>query len=215
MKRKSALILVAHADDETLGAGGYIPQLVGRDCNVAVVVVSNGVYTTQGVRHDNRQSVHEACQVLGVGEIHFLDYEDQKLDKFAVADIADSVSRLGIDPDLIISHVDTDLNQDHRIVADVAKVIGRPRHKPVTILGCEVPGTSAWNASPFQANYYVDIEGTLELKLKAFSQYRNELREFPHPWSIKGLTVLAELRGMESGFLCAEAYHVVRMFGPQ
>jgi LmbE family N-acetylglucosaminyl deacetylase len=214
MKGKSALVLVAHADDETLGAGGFIPRLIERDYHVAVVVVSKGVYTSQGIEHDNRQSVHEACQVLGVHALHFLDYEDQKFDKLARADIADSVSRLGVDPDLVISHVDTDLNQDHRIVLDVAKVIGRPRHKPVTILGCEVPGISAWNASPFQANYYVNIGRTLDLKLRAFSQYANEQQEFPHPCSIKGLTVLAELRGMESGFLYAEAYHVIRMFDP-
>jgi LmbE family N-acetylglucosaminyl deacetylase len=182
---------------------------------MTVVVVSKGVYTSRGIEHDNRQNALEACQVLGVGAVHFLDYEDQKFDQVARADIADSVSRLNLDPDLIISHVDTDLNYDHRIVADVAKVIGRPRNKPITILGCEVPGISAWNASPFQANYYVNIVKTLDLKLRAFSRYANEQQEFPHPCSIKGLTVLAELRGTESGFLYAEAYHVIRMFDAQ
>lgn len=203
---------MAHADDESLGVGGYIPQLIDRDYNVTVVVVSNGLLTTRGIKQDNRQNVYKACQILGVNKIHFLDYEDQKFDKFAIADIANSVSKLNIDPDLIISHADTDLNKDHRIVTDVAKIIGRPKDKPITILGCEVPGTSAWNASPFHANYYVNIEKTLELKIKAFSQYTNELQEFPHPCSIKGLTVLAELRGMESGFFYAEAYQVIRMF---
>lgn len=212
MKIKNVLILMAHIDDESLGVGGYIPQLIDKNYSVVVVIVSNGLFTLRGIKQDNRQDFYKACQILGVNKIHFLDYEDQKFDKFAIADIVNSVSRLNIDPDLIISHVDTDLNKDHRIVADVAKIIGRPKHKPITILGCEVPGTSAWNASPFQANYYVNIEKTLEIKIKAFSQYSNELQEFPHPWSIKGLTVLAELRGMESGFPYAEAYQVIRMF---
>ena len=163
-------------------------------------------------RFNSGCSAHKACKILGVDQIHFLDYKDQKFDKYPIAEIATSVSQLNVDPDLIISHVETDLNKDHRIVADVAKIIGRPKHKPITILGCEIPNTSAWNAEAFQANYYVNIEDTLKLKIDAFSQYRHELQEFPHPWSVQGLTILSQFRGMEAGCQYAEAFHVIRMF---
>ena len=212
MTAKDVLILVAHADDESLGAGGYIPKLIDRGHNVTVVIVSNCMLTVRGIEQDNRQDSLKACKILGVNKIHFLDYKDQKYDMYPIAEIANSVLELNIDPDLIISHVDTDLNKDHRIVSDVAKIIGRPKHKPITILGCEIPNTSAWNASPFQANYYVNIEDTFKQKIDAFSQYGNELQEFPHPCSEHGLTVLAQFRGMESGNRYAEAFHVVRMF---
>ena len=213
MKTKNVMILVAHADDESLGVGGYIPQLIARNYRVSVVIASNGLLTVRGIEQDNRSDVYKACKILGVDKIHFLDYEDQKFDKYPIADIANSVSKLRIDPDLIISHVSTDLNKDHQIIADVAKIIGRPKHKPITILGCEIPNTSAWNAIPFQANYYVNIEKTLKLKIKAFSQYRHELQKFPHPWSQRGLTVLAQMRGMEAGCQYAEGFQVIRAFG--
>ena len=212
MNSKRVLVLMAHLDDESLGAGGYIPQLVERKHNIEIVYVSNGVLTTRGIKEDNRRDAESACKILGVSKVHYLGYEDQKFDQYAIADITNAVNKLKIDPDFIISHVSSDLNKDHQIVAEVAKIIGRPKYKPITILGCEVPGTSAWNASPFQANYYVNIEKTIKTKIEAFSQYGNELKEFPHPWSVKGLTVLAELRGMEAGCLYAEAYEVIRTF---
>jgi len=212
MITKNVLILVAHADDETLGAGGYIPKLIEREHDVTVIIVSNCLLTVRGIEQDNRQDALDACNILGVNKIHFLDYEDQKFDKYPIAEIATSVLELNSDPDMIISHVDSDLNKDHRIVSDVAKIIGRPKHKPITILGCEIPNTSAWNASPFQADYYVNISETFKQKVDAFSKYRNELQEFPHPCSEHGLAVLAQFRGMESGCHYAEAFHTIRMF---
>ena len=40
---KKALVLVAHADDETLGAGGMISKLQANGWTVDVVALSSGV----------------------------------------------------------------------------------------------------------------------------------------------------------------------------
>ena len=53
---------------------------------------------------------------------------------------------------------------------------------------------------------------TIEKKIEAFSQYQNELKEFPHPWSKQGLQVLAQFRGIESGCHYAEAFQMIRAF---
>lgn len=209
---RNVMVLMAHADDETLGAGGYLPLLVARGHRVTVVYAADGVVTARGVHDDNRNDAERACEVLGVNDVRFLGFKDQRFDTYAIADIAGAAMDLGLEPDLIISHCDHDLNRDHRIVAEVARIVGRPKIKPVNILGCEIPNTSAWNSRPFPANYYVDITETIDTKIEAFCCYRNELQEFPHPWSKRGLRVLAEFRGMEAGFHCAEAFQVVRMF---
>jgi hypothetical protein len=101
---------------------------------------------------------------------------------------------------------------DHRLTCKVAKIVGRPKSKPISILGCEIPNTSFWNAKVFPANYYVDIREEIDLKVAAFSQYANELQEYPHPWSKKGLRLLAEYHGMQSGFGFAEAFSVIRAY---
>ena len=207
-----ALILVAHADDETLGAGGTIPKLVKKGWNVNVVALSDGVLDVRGTIEDNRQDFKVACAMLGVQECTLLGFKDQKFDEVSMADLANAVATLGLKPDLIITHVDTDLNMDHRLTCDVAKIIGRPKAKPVSILGCEIPNTSFWNAKVFPANYYVDISEQIDLKVAAFSKYANELQEYPHPLSKKGLKLLAEYHGMQSGFRFAEAFSVIRAY---
>ncbi|VFN00959.1 MAG: N-acetylglucosaminyl deacetylase, LmbE family [Candidatus Kentron sp. G] len=176
--KNKVLVLVAHADDESLGAGGFIRKLVKADWEVAVVIVSDGVIRVRDEVQDNRNDACRACGILGVGEPMFLGYQDQKFDRYPIAEIANSAASLDHEPDLIITHAETDLNRDHRLVLEVAKIMGRPVKKPISILGCEIPNASFWNAKPFPANYYVDITEELETKIEAFSQYGNELKPF-------------------------------------
>ena len=205
-----ALILVAHADDETLGAGGLMQKLRGAHWDVRVVIMSDGVVRTRTEVCDNRQGARNACAILDVPEPLFLGFADQKFDTVAVADLANAVLALAIEPDLICTHTDTDLNRDHRMTAEVARIVGRPRKKPVAIVGCEIPNTSFWNGTPFMPNYYVDITTELDKKIAAFSCYGNEMRAFPDPWSSEGLRLLAAYHGMQAGYRAAEAYVVVR-----
>ncbi len=208
--RRTALVLVAHADDETLGAGGLAQRLVASGWSVKTVILSDGVIAARGGAQDNRPDAFEACRCLGIGDPVFLGFPDQRFDQVAVADLAGAVLGLGIEPDLVITHVETDLNLDHRLTAQVAKIVGRPRRKPVSILGCEIPNTSFWNGVPFPANYYVDITTGLDRKIEAFSKYRGEIQAFPHPWSSEGLRVLAQYHGMQCGVPFAEAFQLIR-----
>nr|VFK27778.1 MAG: N-acetylglucosaminyl deacetylase, LmbE family [Candidatus Kentron sp. MB]VFK30230.1 MAG: N-acetylglucosaminyl deacetylase, LmbE family [Candidatus Kentron sp. MB]VFK75144.1 MAG: N-acetylglucosaminyl deacetylase, LmbE family [Candidatus Kentron sp. MB] len=205
-----ALVLVAHADDESLGAGGLIRKLKKANWEIPVVIVSDGIIRVRGKIQDNRNDARRACGILGVEDPIFLGYEDQKFDQYPIAEIANSVASLDCQPDLIITHAQTDLNRDHRLVLEIAKIMGRPLNKPISILGCEIPNASFWNGKPFPANYYVDITEELKTKIQAFSQYKNELNSYPHPWSEKGLTLLAEYHGMQSGYQYAEAYRLIR-----
>ena len=60
----NALVLVAHADDETLGAGGTIRKLVMRGWKVEVVILSDGIVRARGAEQDNRPDAVAACQRL-------------------------------------------------------------------------------------------------------------------------------------------------------
>lgn len=207
-----ALVLIAHADDETLGAGGTIPKLIERGWGVHVVALSDGVLDVRGTVEDNRPGFAAACKMLGVHGAEMLGFKDQRFDLEPVADLANSVSSLGLKPDLILTHVETDLNRDHQITCEVAKIVGRPKAKPISILGCEIPNTSLWNGRPFPANFYVDVTDTIDLKVEAFAQYENEIQDYPHPWSKYGLKLLSEYHGMQSGFRYAEAFSVIRAY---
>ncbi len=206
----NALILVAHADDETLGAGGTINKLIKRRWDVAVVILSDGIVRARGAKQDNRPDAIAACRSLGAAEPLFLGFPDQKFDAVPMADLAGRVAELNLQPDLIITHMDTDLNMDHRLTCELAKIMGRPKSKPVAILGCEIPNTTFLYGLAFPANYYMDITQEIETKIEAFSLYRNECQAYPHPWSKEGLSLLAKYHGMQSGLPMAEAFHVIR-----
>ena len=208
--RQRALVLVAHADDETLGAGGMISKLQTQGWTVDVVALSSGVLDVRGKIEDNSGDFKSVCEFLGVNSATLLGYPDQKFDQVPVADMANSVFNLNLYPDMILTHVSSDLNRDHVITCEVAKIIGRPKSKPVSTLGMEIPNTSFWNGVPFVANYYVEIEQFLDKKIKAFSMYKNEIQNFPHPWSEEGLTLLAKYHGLQSGLVFAEAFAIIR-----
>jgi N-acetylglucosamine malate deacetylase 1 len=208
---RKALVLVAHADDETLGSGGLIQKLVAQQWDVDTVIMSDGTLTVRGVVEDNREDARTACKTLGLEKPPvLLGFADQKFDTYPMADLANAVLELKLEPDLIITHVDTDLNMDHRLVCEAAKIVGRPKRKPVAIIGSEIPNTSFWNGHVFPANYYVDISNEIERKIEAFSTYRNELQNYPHPWSKEGLKLLAQYHGMQCGCPYAEAYQIIR-----
>ena len=208
---RRAMLLMAHADDETLGAGGLIQKLVKQSWDVAVVIMSDGRLTVRGQIEDNRPDAYTACEQLGLTRKPvFLGFPDQKFDTMPMADLAGAIIDLKLEPDLIVTHVDTDLNLDHRLVCDAAKIAGRPKRKPVAIIGSEVPSTSFWNGQPFPANFYVDITAEIDTKIEAFAAYGNEMQPYPHPWSREGLKLLAEYHGMQCGCRYAEAYRIIR-----
>jgi N-acetylglucosamine malate deacetylase 1 len=207
-----ALVLVAHADDETLGAGGTMQKLAKRGWNVNVVILSNGLAEARGKGDDNRSGAIAACEHLGVKEPRLLGFADQRFEQVPLADLANSVSSLGFQPDLIITHSETDLNLDHKITCQVAKIVGRPKNKAISIVACEIPNTSFWNGHAFPANFYVDITREIDVKIEAFAEYENELKPFPHPWSERGLRLLAEYHGMQCGFAYAEAFSIIRAY---
>lgn len=208
---KLALILVAHADDEALGCGGTIPRLLQAGWSVRVVIASCGVVEDGKARRDNRKPARRACAVLGVTTPPtFLGFPDQRFETTPLSNIADAVLRLELKPDLVITHVDTDLNSDHRIVCEVAKLVARPHKGPVSLLGCEIPGATSWNGQAFSANYYVNVTEFVERKVRAFECYRNEVHGFPHPWSRDGILLLAKYHGMQCGYPYAEAFRLTR-----
>ena len=67
-----------------------------------------------------------------------------------------------------------------------------------------------WRAEPFQPNFYVDISDFLDIKLKAHSCHRSQLRPDPHHASLENLERLARLRGSEISVTAAEAFHCHR-----
>ena len=210
--RNELLVLVAHGDDETIGCGGLVPLLKRQGWKIAVVIASSFRINRHGAIFDNRADAERACKILGVQTLHFLDLDDQHFERYPTQEIIAKLERLKLDPVVMITHFAHDLNRDHRIIHEIALLYGRPTDRRISIICSEITNNSEYLSMPFQANFYVDIGETLEIKKEAFNCYRNEIRPYPHPQSPEGLEIMARRRGLEVGLAYAEAYHVVRWF---
>ena len=119
-------------------------------------------------------------------------------------------------PDIIFTHHVGDLNIDHKIVNQAVVTASRPQNKcsVKSLLFFETLSSTEWQipdyVTSFSPNMFVDISDYLETKVKAMECYHQELREWPHPRSVKGINTLAFLRGSTAGVNAAEAFIIGR-----
>lgn len=216
------LIVAAHPDDETLGAGGTMAWHAARGDTVWVCVLTDGVTS----RHDRVElqadCARRACDTLGVEKLVLVGLPDQRLDTLCLLDVISPIERCIEDfrPDVVLTHFGGDVNEDHRLVARATMVATRPVAGSTVRRVCafEIPSSTDWAppipGSVFTPNLYVDISDTLDTKLTAMKAYadtyHSEVRPYPHPRSMEALTAYAQRHGVASGLLAAEPFMLLR-----
>lgn len=214
------LIISSHMDDETLGCGGVIAKHIDNGNKVTVVFVAHRVYNHLfDEERNNIEKAHafKAKEVLGYDDAVFLELPDERLDA-VLQDIIIPLERCiaEIEPNIVYIPFSGDNNQDHRAVFNAARVVLRPATTPFvsSIYMYEVPSSTEQSlplpSAVFMPNYYADIKFFIDKKLAAFRCYETEKRYYPHPRSEEALRVIAQKRGTEIGFECAEAFMTLR-----
>ena len=124
---------------------------------------------------------------------------------------------LRIKPNIVYTHHPQDLNIDHKLTAEMVLTALRPMskvHSCNTILSFETPSSTdqAPQISPFifNPNHYVSIKKEWKNKILSLKIYEKEMRNSPHPRSLKSIEALAIKRGAESGLELAEAFYIIR-----
>lgn len=221
------LCVIAHPDDE-LSCGGTLAKHVAAGDVVMIAALSDGVGsrgpqpkadspvqlvagTTDIVR---RREFLAAIHILGVTQNAFASHPDNQFDSVPLLiinkDIEGCCARF--EPTVVYTHWAGDMNVDHQAVSNAVSIACRPQPgSPVKrVLQFEVPCNTTWSGG-FSPTYFVDISDHLDAKLRAAKCYASEMREFPHPRSIRGMDILAAIRGMTIGVEAAEAFVVQRM----
>jgi LmbE family N-acetylglucosaminyl deacetylase len=218
------LVVSAHPDDETYGAGGAIARHVRQGDHVTVLILTDGVTARHDVTAPQQAAARKACAVLGVEDVRFAGLPDQQLDGMPLLEVIRPIYTLIKDlrPQVVYTHHRGDANQDHRAIFAATMVAVRPfGDNPVEQVLCyEVASSTEWGPPfpewAFLPNTFVDIELTLELKLAAVEAYRetfqSEVKPFPHPRSPEAVRIYAQQRGISVGLRAAEAFVVVRQF---
>lgn len=219
------LVVVAHPDDEVLGAGGTLARLAADGREVHIVFLADGV----GARGSDKAAAERrvgaarlAASRLGAQEPQFLGFPDNRLDQPDLLDITQAIERViaAIGPVTIYTHHAGDLNIDHVICHRAVLTACRPLpgFKVRRIYAMEVPSSTEW-ASPapnnaFVPTRFVDISAVQEIKRRALEAYSEEMRPFPHPRSFEAIDVLAKWRGATAGLAAAEAFMILREVEP-
>lgn len=220
----SYLIVVAHPDDEVLGAGGIIWNLTQKGVEVNVCVMS-GLASARTLRPSDEQLVadtEKSMQFLGVNKRIMGDFPNIKLNTVPHLELVQFIEKaiLETNADVIITHHPADLNNDHLHTSLACQAASRlfQRRKDIRplkqLLYMEVLSATEWSMNKalgqFNPNTYVEIgEQGINKKLEALSMYRDVMREYPHPRSAEALRGLATYRGGQSGCNFAEAFECV------
>lgn len=220
-KKKKILITVAHPDDETFGCGGLIKK-ISKVNDIRVLSFTNGV----GARDNNKKNIivrkknsFEASKILGFKWLNQFDYPDNQMDTISLLKIIKDIEKTKktFNPDVVITHNFSDLNIDHRIVAEATLTAFRPEPNEKTLLFMtfETPSSTDFrsrkNLKNFLPNYYFNIKKSIKYKINALKKYKFELKKKPHSRSIEGVKNLAKIRGNQSGLDCAEAFEIIRV----
>ena len=223
---KKILIVASHPDDETLGCGGLINNFSKKNIKIKTVILGEGSScrfkknsTELEVKKkilERESSCRKALSILGAKKVTFHNLPCGRFDSVSIIDIAKIVeSEISIfDPDTVITHSNTDVNNDHRLSFQAVLQATRPaiNNRVEKLLSFEVLSSTERNFSNnFSPNYFVKLDKRdLEKKKKALKCYKTEYSNFPVPRSLKALEVLANYRGLQCGNEYAEAFQIIR-----
>lgn len=221
---KKHLFVIAHPDDEILGAGGFIYEVTKRGDKVAVAVL-NTCDTTR-YHNDLTQIVtdmSESQKIVGVSKCYRFNYLDSNFhnaDHRKMVQDIESVVR-DFQPDYIFTQHPGDINTDHYWTAASCMEAfrlwqrGREDIKPINgLFLMEVQSSTDWALNPsidnFKPNTYFKLTAkAVKAKIAALEAYENVIRDVPHPRSKQALSYLPLLRGGQCGCRYAEAFECV------
>ena len=216
------LVVVAHPDDEVLGAGATIHKLIKQGHNVAIVTMANHAAARANISVTLADDQRKAMDILGVEKCYAANFPNIKMNTVPHLELVQFIEKCIVDfqAGAIITHHPSDTNIDHQETGRAAlaacrlfqRTTGVPRFKELIFM--EVPSSTEWSLNSAENRFIpntwieVDKEG-VETKIKALNAYAGVMRPYPHPRSNEALEGLAAYRGAQAGVNYAEAFECV------
>ncbi|WP_411153209.1 PIG-L deacetylase family protein [Streptomyces sp. A30] len=216
----TVLVVTAHPADELLGPGATLARHALFGDEVHAIVLTEGATSRD---HDDQAealatSAKRAARVLGLVSSEVLLPSGQRLGSVPLTEVTQRVEEVvdGLRPEVVYTHVPADSDADHGITARATWTACGPymlpRLKRFAVF--ETPSTMEWawltQGTAFNPALYVDVTQTLDDKLDAVSCYDTELRDYPHPRSLRALRERAAYWGSRVGRPAVEPFQVLR-----
>ncbi len=218
------LIVVAHPDDEVLGAGASIARWSKENKKIDVCLMCTEA-KARAFRPEDKElndDLYASSKLLGIGKVYEGDFPNIEMNTVPHLKLVQFIEKAIVEsePDIIITHHPTDTNNDHvqtsiACQAAIRLFQRRTEMKPIQEFWfMEVLSATDWNVNSsqnqFHANTFVEVgKECVDIKIKAMYKYRGVMRPYPHPRSDESILGLAAYRGSQSGCNYAEAFESV------
>ncbi len=199
-KGKSVLVVGAHPDDNDFGAGATVAKAARQGAEVRYLIATTGqrgssdeTMTPEILSEIRKKEQGDAAGVLGVREVLFLHYVDGELnpDLRLKEEVVMSLRRLR--PDIVFT-MDPSFyyfkdfgfvnHSDHRAIGEATldacyplarDLLSFPQHIKAGLHPHKVKEILLHSFVPENANFYVDVTDTYDLKIKALSLHKSQV----------------------------------------
>jgi LmbE family N-acetylglucosaminyl deacetylase len=207
------LMVAAHPDDEILGLGGTLFRHVNNRDDVYICRVTKA-YEPEWSKKYIVEKINEQKKVdnfIGIKKRFNLDFPTVKLNTIPHGKLNKKITEIinSVNPDIIYTHFENDLNYDHTLIFRACMVATRPPKK-IGLYCFETLSETEFNNKVFQPNKWINISKYINKKIKAFQIYKSEVKKYPHPRSIEGIEILAKRCGTEAYMKFAEAFMLIK-----
>ena len=224
---KKVLVVCAHPGDAVIGCGGTLAHHIRNDDQVRLIVFGDG-WTSRVKTFEKGLKVvdldvlesqeRRALEVLSVKNVEYCRLPDNRLDDFPLLDLVKIIEKTKSEylPDIVYTNSPFDLSVDQQKTCRAVITAFRPQpgDNYTDLYAFESLSSTEWNqvdpSRGFKPNFFVDIDKTLHLKLKAFGFMKSEVRIWPHPRSNETIEHLARWRGSSVGVEAAEGFILLR-----
>lgn len=214
-------MVVAHPDDEVLGAGASINKW-SQSGDVVDICIMCTEAKARAFRPEDKElndDMNSSSDFLGIRKKYEGDFPNIEMNTVPHIKLVQFIESAikETEPDVVITHHASDTNNDHMQTSlacqEAIHLFQRnPEVKPISEFWfMEVGSATDWNVNTsfnvFRPNIYVEVgkEG-VDAKIKALSIYRGVMRPYPHPRSNEAMQGLAAWRGSQAGCMYAEAF---------
>jgi len=223
---KKILVIAAHPDDEVLGCGATIAGLTGQGHEVYTLILGEGKTSRASSTKADlakdikglKKEAERANGIMGVKKVFWASFPDNRFDSADLLDIVKEIENVKnrIKPEMIFTHHSGDLNIDHQLTFKAVLTSARPviGETVKEIYSFEVPSSTEWNSyskeTAFVPTVFSDVTDTIDIKIRAMAEYKSELRDYPHPRSLRHIKELAKVNGTKVGLEYCENFVLIR-----
>lgn len=215
------LFIVAHPDDEVLGAGATIYKLAREGKKVVVGILSGDVAARRNRPKINElyKDMEESAKILGIQRLILGKFPNIEFNTVPHLELVQFIEKIIADvkADVIFTHHPSDLNNDHFHTSIACQAAIRLFQRQTDILPIkellfmEILSSTEWGINnaflSYRPNVFVEVkELGIHKKIEALKQYNGVMREYPHSRSQEALMGLAALRGCQAGMEYAESF---------